>query len=304
MDWFSPVFPDFKFDWDSAAAILNHPFFQEPLLGLLLAAFSCSMLSVFVIMQRAVFAGPGTGCSFLAGLAFSYQFIPGLGGTEAMVWAVAGVFVLGMGWLTAFLNRSGWFTPDGAIGIILLGCLLLWFALSMGQEETSRVLIRYIFGESLEITVLDLGFLAGTVLLASGLTFFGYKALYIFLFDSPFAGALGFSPSRIHYLFFLILTLTLFITIKTAGIFLASAFLVLPGASARLMTSRLTRMVLLSIFLALISVLGGLALAVTYPVFSRPVFIVMVQLMFFLVILLCSMLKRNFSAPDHLDVAG
>lgn len=304
MEWIDNFYPDIGFYGDYAASFLSHPFFQEPLLGLLLAAFSCSLLSVFVVMQRAAFAGPGAGCAFLAGLSLSYQFVPKWGGTDTGVWAAAALFVLGMGWLTAFLSRSGRMTPDGAIGFLSLGCLVVWLALSPRQGETETGLSRYLFGESLEITGMDVWFLVGAAVLGFGITYFGFKRLYLYLFDAPFASTIGFSPSRIHSVFFLVMTVTLFITIKVAGIFLASAFLVLPGASARLMTTRLARMVLLSVFLALISVLGGLALAVAYPVFSRPVFIVMVQLVFFLAILLGSLLKPEFSAPDHLDVSG
>ncbi|MFB3789401.1 MAG: metal ABC transporter permease [bacterium] len=293
MDWFDNFYPVFGCYWDSAAALLSHPFFQEPLLGLLLAAFSCSLFSVFAVMQRAVFTGPGAGCALLAGLSLTYQFVPTWGGTDTVVWAAASLFVLGMGWLTAFLSRSGKITPDGAIGFLSLGCLVVWLALSTGQGEAETGLSRYLIGESLEITGMDVWFLGGAAVLGFGITYFGFKRLYIYLFDAPFASTLGFSPSRIHYVFFLVMTITLFITIKVVGIFLASAFVVLPGASARLMTTRMARMVLLSVFLALISVLGGLALAVTYSLFSRPVFIVMVQLAVFTVILLGSLLKPS-----------
>ena len=237
MDWFYTLDPDIDFHWDSAAAFLSHPFFQEPLLGLLLAAFSCSLLSVFVVMRQAVFAGPGAGCAFLAGLALSHRFVPGLGGTEAAVWAAAALFVMGMGWLIAFLSRTGRITTDGAIAILSLGCLILWLAFSREPIATSPGLSAYLFGESLEITGLDLCFLGGAAVLVFGIVFFGFKRFYVSLFDTAFASVIGFSPSRIHYVFFMALTAVLFVAIKSVGIFLASALLVLPGASARLMTA-------------------------------------------------------------------
>ncbi|MBW3570781.1 MAG: metal ABC transporter permease, partial [Gemmatimonadetes bacterium] len=84
-----------------------------------------------------------------------------------------------------------------------------------------------------------------------------YKELKLTTFDAALAGALGFAPGLIHYLFMTLVSVTAVGAFDAVGSVLVVALMIAPPASAYLLTDRLPRMIGLSMGLGVVSALAG-----------------------------------------------
>ena len=103
-------------------------------------------------------------------------------------------------------------------------------------------------------------------------------------------GNLGLPVTLLHYLLLILLAVTIVISIKVVGIILVSAFLVIPGATGKLLTSNFRRMLLISAGVGTASSLIGLYASYQLEIPSGAT-IVLVQFLF----LLAAIAARRFA---------
>jgi manganese/zinc/iron transport system permease protein len=89
-----------------------------------------------------------------------------------------------------------------------------------------------------------------------------YKELKLSTFDRGLAGALGFAPTALHYALMSLVSVTSVGAFQSVGAILIVAFIIVPPATAYLLTKRLETMVLLAVLMGAISSVGGYALAI------------------------------------------
>jgi ABC-type Mn2+/Zn2+ transport system permease subunit len=90
----------------------------------------------------------------------------------------------------------------------------------------------------------------------------------------------GLPVRRWNYLFILVLTLTVALSIRLLGIILVTSLLVIPPAAARNLTRNLRQQILLSVALGLVGGLGGLALASRVDVPCGPAIVLVCLALF------------------------
>ena len=84
-----------------------------------------------------------------------------------------------------------------------------------------------------------------------------YKELKISTFDAGIATSLGFSPAIIHYGLMSVASITTVGAFDAVGAILVVALMIAPAASAYLLTTNLTKMILLACFLGVFSAVAG-----------------------------------------------
>jgi manganese/zinc/iron transport system permease protein len=183
-----------------------------------------------------------------------------------------------LGVLTVFLvelfNRSGRLREDASIGVVFpalfsLGVILISRYASQVDLDLDCVLygeIAYAPWDLLTIGGRDIGpkalWVTGSVLLLNlGLVLTLWKELKISTFDSGLAMTLGFSPVALHYLLMSAVSVTVVGSFESVGAILVVAMLVVPPATAYLLTERLESMLVVAVLLGVTSALGGYALA-------------------------------------------
>ena len=164
---------------------------------------------------------------------------------------------------------------DAAIGIVFsmlfaLGVLLLEFAphtdldpdcVLFGQLEWLGVHNGHDpFGSLLKSKQFQLLF--GVFLLTCALNIAFFKELLVSSFDPLLAGAQGFRPTFIHYAMMCVLSLIVVSAFEAVGAILVIAMLILPAATAYLVTHQLRTMITVSLTHAVLSTLGGIHLAI------------------------------------------
>lgn len=88
-----------------------------------------------------------------------------------------------------------------------------------------------------------------------------YKELVISTFDTNQATILGYQPHYIHYALMALTSVTIVGSFNTAGSILVIAFMIIPPATAFLITNNIKEMIIMSSLFALLSAISGCLLA-------------------------------------------
>ncbi|MFM9994304.1 MAG: metal ABC transporter permease [Phycisphaerales bacterium] len=219
----------------------------------------CSALSVFVVLKRLSFIGQGISHAAFGGIGLAVAL--GLGAGAPQLGVVA-LFCLGSAWAVARLSDRRTTTADTAIGIVLvasmaLGAILLSRAFRGAPRNWESILFGSIVGVGWADARLAWGVAAAIVVALWG----ARRSLLFWAFDEPAAEAFGVRGSRVRLLLMVLLTLAIVASMKLAGVVLATALLVLPGAAALHLSDRLRAVLALSLSIGVLGVIGGLVLS-------------------------------------------
>lgn len=226
-------------------------FVQRALWGGLLVSCLCAIAGTWVVVRGMAFLGDAMAHGMLPGIAVAALLGGNLlaGAAVSAVAIAAGVSVLG---------RSRRFTPDVAIGLLLVAMLSLGVVIVSRSASFAVDLTGYLFGDVLAIGPRDLWLLAGAVLLASVLAAAGHRGFVALTFDPRIAQTLGLRPRLARLGLLALVTLAVVGSFHLAGTLLVFGLLIAPPAAATYWAHRIpTTMALAAVFGAVATV-GGL----------------------------------------------
>ncbi len=238
----------------------------------MLCAAACALPGTFLVLRRMAMMTDAISHAILPGLVAGYVLANGpnlltgaLGATAAAILTVT---------LVEALQRTRWLDGGAAMGIVFpamfaLGTVLIsrWFA--NVHLDTDAILygnIEFAFFDRLVIAGNDLGprsiWVMGMLLAINiALLAFLYKELKITTFDPGMAAMLGIAPAAVHYVLMLALSITTVGAFTAVGAILVVALVIVPAATARLLTDRLGAMIGLSALIGAASAWTGFELA-------------------------------------------
>jgi ABC-type Mn2+/Zn2+ transport system permease subunit len=243
------------------ASLAEFAFMQRALVAAVIVGGLCSVLSVYVVLRGMAFIGQGLSHAAFGGVALALFLLGAAAAGSAALSLVTGVFVLLVAMLIGMVSRRGKVSADSAIGIFFAFSMALGVLLVSLRREYVPDLMSYLFGSILGVTTGDLWLMGGIAVLVLGFTALSFKELLYYSFDPHMAWAGGLPTGLLHYALLTMLALTIVSAVKIVGVILVSAFLVIPGASARLLTRRFSAMMLVSVVVGLSSALVGLYLS-------------------------------------------
>ncbi len=238
-----------------------------------LCASACALLGTFLILRRTAMMADAISHAILPGIVAGYFLADGpsllfgfLGAALASTITVT---------LVAALQRSGRVDDNAAIGLVFpamfaLGTVLVSKYFANVHLDTDAVLygnIEFSIFERLIIGGRDMGpqslWIMSTLLMLN-LLFLGlfYKELKLTTFDGALAASLGFSPVIIHYALMAMLSVTTVGAFTAVGAILVIALIIVPAATAYLLTDRLAVMIALSVVIGALSAVAGYQLAI------------------------------------------
>ncbi len=238
-----------------------------------IAAASCGVLGCFLLLRRLALLGDAISHAVLPGLALAFM----LTGTRDALPMLAGALVaaLATAALSESLPRVARVTPDAAMGIVFsaffaLGVILIEYAARNVDLDPGCVLYGLI-----EFTPFDTVTIAGlemprafATLAAIGavdlvLVLVFYKELKLAAFDPGLATAMGFSAGLIHYALITAVAGTVVASFEAVGSILVITMLIAPGATAQLLTDKLSRMLWIAGVTGVLSAVIGYWLSLT-----------------------------------------
>ena len=170
------------------------------------------------------------------------------------------VFCLFAGLLIGWLGDRGGTEADTAIGIVLVAAMAVGAILIL-RARSNVSLESFLFGDILAVSwaVAIIGWIVAVGVL--GVLWWVRRPLVFWAFDATVARALGVSDRRMNLLLMVLLALATVTAMKLAGVVLATAMLVLPGALALRLSRRSGVVLVLATAAALVGVLGGIVLS-------------------------------------------
>lgn len=254
---------------DAAQATIN------AVLGACLAGLTCGVLGSFITLRRMSLFADMLGHAVLPGVAAGF-IIAGSKSTPALL-----LGSLAAGLLAALLTRAisshSRIKEDASLGITLslfyaVGIWLLSWITRAGPELSSQAsgLNHYLFGNPAIIQVIDLVFLASAAVVIGAVLGLFFKEVSASIFDPSFADSIGLPRNLFDNLLLILLTLVIVVSLKILGVILVAALLVIPPATAYLLTDKLKRMVLLSAALGALAGFGGVYLDFVFGIGVGP----------------------------------
>ncbi len=239
------------------------------LLAGILVVISTSLLGSFLLLRRMVMVGDAISHAVLPGIVLAFLW----SGTRDPWWMLIGAACLGflVTYLVQLLTTRVKLQSDAAIGVsftslFALGIVLITVYASKVDLDQACVL----YGEIAYVPIdpwitsnnQSLGprslYIMGTATIVILLfVYLFYKQLSIISFDPQHAASLGLSVSRWHYALMNAVSFVVVSAFEVVGAILVIAFLVVPPATAYLLTKRLPQLLVLSCVLGIIAVIGG-----------------------------------------------
>jgi len=246
----------------------------------MLCAMACAVLGNFLVLRHMSMMGDAISHAVLPGLAIAFLIT----GSRASVSMFIGAAVVGAltavftQWVSHFGNVDRGasmgivFTTLFAIGLLLIvqaadrvdldqGCVL-YGAIELTPLD---VLFQFRIG-GIDIGVPRAFVILGVVLLLNvGFVVLFFKELRLSSFDPALATTLGFNAGTMHYLLMTMVAITTVASFEAVGSIIVIAMLVVPAATAHLLTDRLSTMVVWSMVIAAGCAAVGHVAAITVP---------------------------------------
>ncbi len=217
----------------------QYSFMNEALMISALVGAVCAVLSCYLVLK---------GWS-LMGDAISHAVLPGIVAAYSMGLPLAvGAFASGLlcAVATGWIKSSTRIKEDTVMGIVFTGLFALGLVM-FTKIQTEAHLNHILFGNILGIERDDMiqTIIAASVTLVVVLVM--RKDLLLFCFDAAHARAIGLNTSMLYYVLLSLLAGTIVASLQSVGIILVVAMLVTPGCTARLLTDRFDRMLLIAV---------------------------------------------------------
>jgi manganese transport system permease protein len=235
------------------AVPLQYGFMQRALLVSVVAGVVCAVLSCWVTLIGWSLLGDAVSHAVLPGVVLSYLF-----GFPLAVGAL--VFGAGSVALIGAVNRTSRVKEDAVIGIVFTAMFGVGVVL-ISRIPSQTDLMHILFGDVLGVSNTSIA----QVLVMAGVTLAvalaKHRDLTLYAFDPVHAHAIGLNPRRLEALLLGLLAVTVVIALQAVGIILVVAMVVIPGATAYLLTDRFERMLLIAAAVAAVAAVVGVYLS-------------------------------------------
>jgi zinc transport system permease protein len=261
-------------------ADFQYPFLVRGCLAILILAPLLGGLSHLVVARRMAFFSAALGQAALTGLSIGLLLGEPLNAPYGGIFAFCLLAALGM----VYVKRRSALPPDTLIGVFLaltlgLGiCLLVAVTRRFNIHQVEAVM----FGSLLTVTDTDLALLAVAGVGVAALLAREYNDLLLDSLSPPLAAVEGVDSGYVEYLFAVLLTTAIVVSLKVIGALLVEALVVVPAAAARNLARGTRGYLLWSIGLAFLAGAGGLAISTRLPVPTGGAVVLALSLLFFL----------------------
>ncbi|NJL65381.1 MAG: metal ABC transporter permease [Methylacidiphilales bacterium] len=256
--------------------LLQFPFMQRAIAGAILMGIIGGLLGSFVTLRQLSFFSHAVGHAALVGVALGImlQINP--------TWMLI-PFTLVFGLVVIYFVDKTELASDSILSIALSGALAIGLILSATIQGYRGNLMNVLFGDILAIDTTDL-ILTLLLLLGSSIFLLSNLRSQILLTLNPAVAKVQGVPVQLYrYSFIILLSLAVAIAIKSVGVLLVNAFLVIPASTAKIMTHHFSRFLIISILIGSTTSLTGILASALFKLASGPS-IVLVQFVTFLIV--------------------
>ncbi|TAD89109.1 MAG: metal ABC transporter permease [Bacteroidetes bacterium] len=228
-----------------------------------LVAVSNALLGCWLVLRKSVLVGDAISHAVLPGIVLAYWITQSRGNTYMLIGAsVVGVLIT---WLIELLQSKATMQQDAAIGLsftflFALGVVMVaWIG---DKVDLDQDCVLYGDLAYIPLDTRPLWQLGGLFVGVCTFLYVAHRGLWVTTFDATYSASIGISTAFWHYGLMGAVSFSTVFSFEAVGAVLVVAFLVVPAATAYLLTENLQKMLFLSVIFALLSVFGGYALGV------------------------------------------
>jgi len=245
-----------------------------------LAATACALLGNFLVLRKMSMMGDAISHAVLPGLAIAFLVT----GARASLTMFIGAAIVGVltAVFTQWISRFGKVDEGASMGIVFTTLFALGLLLIVQAADSVDLDPGCVLYGAIEMTPLDVVWrpevfgavwhvpraalvLGAVTLLNLGFVVAFFKELRISSFDQELATTMGINSNVMHYLLMTLVAVTTVAAFEAVGSIIVIAMLIVPAATAHLLTDRLWLMVVLSVALAIGSAVLGHLSALIVP---------------------------------------
>lgn len=233
-----------------------------------IVSVACAIPGVFLVLRKMALISDAISHSILLGIVFGFFITQDLNSPILILLAcLVGVLTVVM---VELIQKTKLVKEDTAIGLVFpalfsIGIILISLKANDIHLDVDSVLLgelAFAPFDRLFINGKDFGpkalWIMGSILIFTlTLLLLFYKELKLSTFDAGLSAALGFSPVLIHYSLMTVSSVTVVGAFDSVGAILVVALMIVPAATAYLLTHKLKSMLMLSVFFGLFSSIGG-----------------------------------------------
>ncbi|WP_406033176.1 metal ABC transporter permease [Nocardioides sp. NBC_00163] len=257
---------------------LQYEFMVRALLTTAIAAVLCALLSCWLVLVGWSLMGDAVSHAVLPGVVVAYiTGVPLVLG--ALGFGVLAVLVIGA------ISATSRVKEDAAIGIVFTTLFALGLVL-ISVTPSQKDLNHIIFGNILGVSETDLAQVAALAAVGMAILLLKRRDLTLYAFDPIHCHTLGISTRGLRSLLLGMLALTSVVSLQVVGVVLVVAMLIIPGATAYLLTDRFRRMLLIAPVTSVACSIVGIYLSYWIDAASGGLVVVVQGTVFFVVYLL------------------
>ena len=226
------------------APLASAPYLFRPLLMIVLLGGVCAVVGTLVNLRATEFTAEAMVHAVFPGIVAGAVY----GGIDRIVPAAGAVAVLAaavLTWVTHRATRRS--ASEAGTAVVLTGFFSIGIILSLAEGDFSGQLEALMFGRLLEVTDLRLAQAVLMCLIALAAVAATWKEQVAYAFDRTGARASGLRLLALDLILNTAIAAAVVSASTAVGILLVIGYLVIPGATARVLASRVRTMVLVAI---------------------------------------------------------
>jgi zinc transport system permease protein len=234
--------------------IFQFGFIQRALISGIAVAVSCSTIGLFLVLRRQSLYGDALSHVAFGGIAV------GLFTNIYPIWTAFAVSILASLGMTK-LRESTKIPDDSAVAVLLSAGLALGVVLIGLSGGFSLDLYSFLFGSILLISYNDQLLIVILSLIILTIMYKMHRKFIYIAFDEEQAKVSGINVTKLNYLFIVLAGLTVITSVRLVGVLLISSLIVIPNITAMMLGKGFKKTLLMSIFIAIVSVIGGILIS-------------------------------------------
>ena len=234
--------------------IFQFGFIQRALISGIAVAVSCSVIGLFLVLRRQSLYGDALSHVAFGGIAV------GLFTNIYPIWTAFAVSILASLGITK-LRESTKIPGDSAVAVLLSAGLAVGIVLIGLSGGFSVDLYSFLFGSILLISYNDQLLIVILSLIILTIMYKMFRKFIYIAFDEEQAKVSGIDVTKLNYLFIILAGVTVITSVRLVGVLLISSLIVIPNITAMMLGKGFKKTLLISIFIAIISVIGGILIS-------------------------------------------
>lgn len=258
--------------------MLHYPFMQRAFAAGLIIALLAAMSGSFIVLRRYSLLSETLAHVSLVGVSVGLLF-----GLSPLWMAVAASLIAS--WLIEYLRSVHGMYSDSILAIFLSGSLALAIVIVSISGSFNASLFSYLFGSILSVSNEDLMIMSFFGAIAMALLVLFFKELYFIAFDEEVARTSGIRVLALNFMLVSIIAVIIALSIRVVGTLLIGALMVIPPVAAIRFGMGFFKTTLLSIAIALISVIIGLSASYFFSLPSGAAIVLCLLVIFVLALI-------------------